>query len=136
MVVDNSFMHEMMIDVFLDLQGDDLEGKDVKDVLMSWVSWIDARYKVAVIPDICYAIVDCESGEVVSMINADFPNAKEQAKSMCASLNCVPVPEDQPEKSDADDLLKAQDVANAFLDMDEDGFMDFLLSHISQEKEE
>lgn len=136
MINDNSLMHEMMIDVFLDLQDDDFKDKDIKDVLMSWVSWIDARYKVAVIPDICYAIVDCENGDVVSMINADFPNAKEQAKSMCASLNCVPTPEEQNNTSDTEDWLKAQDVAKAFLDMNEDDFMDFLLNHISQEKEE
>lgn len=136
MIDGKDLMHEMMIDVFIDLQDDDFDKKSTKEILLAWVQWIDARYKVAVIPDICYAIIDCENGDVVSMINADMPNAKQQANQMCASLNNVPPLTEELSNDKKDDMLHAKDVADAFLDMDDDSFMDFLLGHISQEKEE
>lgn len=136
MIDGKDLMHEMMIDVFIDLQDDDFDKKSTKEILLAWVQWIDARYKVAVIPDICYAIIDCEHGDVVSMINADMPNAKQQANQMCASLNNVPPLTEELSNDKKDDMLHAKDVADAFLDMDDDSFMDFLLGHISQEKEE
>lgn len=131
MLDNQNIMHEMMIDVFLDLQEDDFDSKNAKEILLTWVQWIDARYKVAVIPNICYAIVDCESGDLVSMINIDIPDAKKQANDMCASLNHV---EQKDETSNND--VDLQDVADAFLNMNEDEFMSFLLDNMSEEKEE
>ena len=90
---------------------------------------------MAIVPDICYAIIDCDDGDVVSMINADIPNAKQQANKMCATLNGEDVASTTDTKEEDKDMLNAQEVADAFLSMDESSFMDFLLG-ISREHEE
>ena len=122
---EKNLMHEVMIDCFLQLEEENLEGKDNREVLLAWVNWIDSRYKVAIVPGVCYAIIDCDDGEVVSMINADIPNAKQQANKMCATLNGQDLtPTTNTEERD-EDMLNAQEVADAFLSMDESSFMDF-----------
>ena len=134
---EKDLMHEKMIDVFIDLYGEDLQDTTIKEVLMTWVKWIDARYKVAVVPDVCYAIIDCEEGDLISMINADLPNSKYQAIKMCNELNEFENTSDNVSSDESDDnILQAQEVADAFLNMDEESFMDFLLNHLPQEKEE
>lgn len=140
-MISDQIMHEVMIDCFLSLEGESLKDKDTKGILLAWVNWIESRYKVAEVPDICYAIIDCEDGDVVSIINADFPNAKEKAKEMCLTLNISDTTpskyshkESIVEKED-DDMVNVSDVADAFLNMDEEGFMDFLLG-LRREQEE
>lgn len=132
-MIKDQMMYEVMIDCFLSLEGESLQDKDTKGILLAWVDWIDSRYKVAEVPDICYAIIDCEDGDVVSMINADIPDAKEKAREMCLTLNKSDTTpskysHEEPivEKED-DDMVNVSDVADAFLNMDEEGFMDFLL---------
>ena len=134
----NELMHEVMIDVFIDLEGENLEGKTPKEVLLKWVQWIDARYKVAMIPDVCYAIIDCEDGNVVSMINAEIPNAKQTANEMCAMMNNDENDIDQEVSltEQGEKMVDVKDVADAFLNMDEDSFMDFLMNRMPEEKEE
>ena len=133
-MVDSNVIHEAMIDCFLSLEGEEIENKDARGILMAWVTWIDSRYKVAAVPDVCYAIIDCEDGELVSMVRADIPGAKEQANAMCASLNerDSGLKYDEPSEKD---MLDPDQVAEAFASMDEESFMDFLLG-IQREKEE
>lgn len=133
-MTDNSLMHEVMIDAFLDIEGDFVEGKSAKELLLAWVTWVDNRYKVASIPGVCYVVLDCEDGEVVSVFNDTLPNAKDQARAICATLN-GDHEQDQQSVSSTKGMLDPDKVADAFLNMDEESFMDFLLG-IQQEKEE
>lgn len=129
--VDKNEMNEVMIDCFLHLEEENLEGKTNKEILYAWVSWVEARYKVAYIPEICYAIIDCEDGDLVSMINAEMPNAKQKANEMCATLNCKEEPLKEPIKEEP--KLDVKSIADAYLTMDDESFIDFLLN---QEREE
>ena len=146
-MVDTELMHETMVDCFLELEEDSLDGKSTKEIILEWINWIDSRYKVAIVPGACYAIIDCEDGNMVSMFNANLPNAKEQAKEMCASLNekepssytTYPLPtenltpqENKYESSDV--MINADKVVAAFLEMDDDEFIDFLMNYTDEEK--
>lgn len=133
-MVDNSLMHEVMIEAFLDIEGDCLEDKSIKDILFKWVTWVDSRYKVAAIPGVCYAVLDCDDGEVVSVFTDSLPDAKEQAKKICETLNGNHE-DNQQFTSNEKAMLDPDQVADAFLNMDEESFMDFLLG-IQKEKEE
>ena len=145
-MVDTELMHETMVDCFLELEEDSLDGKSTKEIILEWINWIDSRYKVAIVPGACYAIIDCEDGNMVSMFNADLPNAKEQAKEMCASLNekepnsyaGYPLPTDiapQENKYESSDvMINADKVVAAFLEMDDDEFIDFLMNYTDEAK--
>ncbi len=146
-MVDTELMFETMVDCFLDLKEDSLEDKSIKEIILKWINWMDSRYKVAVVPGACYAILDCEDGNTVSMVNADLPNAKEQAKKMCASLNekepknhtgyHLPMENLVPIKNNVDSsdvMINADKVVAAFLEMDDDDFIDFLMNYIDEEK--
>lgn len=137
MISEIELMHEVMVDAFLHLEEENLKDKSVRDILMAWVKWVDARYKVAHIPDVCYAIIDCEDGDLVSMINVEIPDAKQKAYDMCAYLNKdaeLSVKDDTPTPSD---MVNIKEVSEAYLNMDESSFMDFLLGHsFDTEKEE
>lgn len=121
---DREHVNETMINAFLHLEGEDLEGKSVREILETWVDWVDARYKVARVPDVCYAIVDCNTGDMVSMFNGDDPNTKEKAKETCASLNEASPPENENYFRDRN--VDIEEISNAYLNMDEESFIDFL----------
>ena len=146
-MVDTELLHETMVDNFLEIEGDSLDGKSIKEIILKWLSWLDSRYKVASVPGACYAIIDCEGGDVVSMFNADLPNAKEQAIDMCASLNekepndptvyplpVVNVTPDVNKNESSDVMINADKVVAAFLEKDDDDFIDFLMNYIDEEK--
>ena len=121
---DREHVNETMINAFLHLEEENLEGKTVREILESWVDWVDARYKVAHVPAVCYAIVDCNTGDMVSMFNGDDPNTKEKAKEMCASLNEASPPENEDYFKDRN--VDIEEISNAYLNMDEESFIDFL----------
>lgn len=134
---EQDMMSEVMVDAFLHLEEENLENKTIREVLMAWVTWVESRYKVAYVPNICYAIIDCEDGNLISMFNAEEPTAKQQANDMCASLNGFKKDDDEdlPIK-DNDKKVDVTEVIDAFLNMDERSFMDFLLDHAAQERGE
>lgn len=136
---EQDMMSEVMVDAFLHLEEENLENKTIREALMAWVKWVESRYKVAYVPDICYAIIDCEDGNLISMFNAEEPTAKQQANDMCASLNGFKKDdnddEDLPIKNN-DKKVDVTEVIEAFLNMDERSFMDFLLDHAAQERGE
>ena len=121
---DREHVNETMINAFLHLEEENLEGKSVREVLETWVDWVDARYKVAHVPDVCYAIVDCNTGDMVSMFHGDDPNAKEKGKEMCATLNEASPPENEDYFRDRN--VDIEEISNAYLNMDEESFIDFL----------
>ncbi len=133
-MIEDNLVHEVMIEAFLDVEGDFVKDKSAKELLLAWVTWVDDRYKVASIPGACYVVLDCEDGEVVSIFNNSLPDAKEQARNVCATLNGNEK-HDQESSSIEKEMLDPDQVANAFLNMDEESFMDFLLG-IQKEKEE
>ena len=128
---DREHVNETMINAFLHLEGEDLEGKSVREILETWVDWVDARYKVARVPDVCYAIIDCNDGEMVSIFNEGVADAKEKAKEMCASLNEASPPEN--ENYLRDNKVDIEEISNAYLNMDEESFIDFLLEYGKRE---
>ena len=126
-MTDNSLMHEVMIEAFLDIEGDYVKDKSVKELLLAWVTWVDDRYKVASVPGVCYVVLDCDDGEVVSVFNNTLPDAKEQARNICETLNGNHEQNQELSSDTAKEMLDPDQVADAFLNMDEESFMDFLL---------
>lgn len=126
-------MNEMMVDCFIELE-DGLHDKSPKEILLAWIEWIDARYKIAIIPEVSYAIIDCETGDAVSLFNMNLPNSKEMAKNMCAEMNAEYGGKISIDNDDKEDET-LQNITDAYLQMDEESFIDFLVNY-SGEKEE
>lgn len=169
---ETKLMHERMIESFLDIKAEYLEGKNMKEILWSWVNWMEDRYKVTHIPGFCYGIIDCEHGGIVTMIPEEVPDAKEKALKKCEEFNLndgviidekppfieeinhrvkdaldekTPITheidhivnenlDEKPSVSEENsNMINADEVKEAYLTMDDEAFIDFLMNH-TQEK--
>lgn len=161
---ETKIMHERMIESFLDIKAEDLEGKNMKEILWSWVNWMEDRYKVTHIPGFCYGIIDCEHGGIVTMIPEEVPDAKEKALKKCEEFNLndgviiddknpitqeinhkvkealdekTPIAQENLDENPSvseenSNMINANDVKEAYLTMDDESFIDFLMSHTEE----
>lgn len=132
-------MHDRMIESFLDIEGEELEGKDIREIIWSWLNWMEARYKATHVHGFCYAIIDCDHGGIVTMIPEEIPDAKEKIKEQCENLNKNNdilnfKPQDSPIQQESNHMINVNEVTDAYLNMDDESFIDFLMNHAQEEK--
>lgn len=132
-------MHDRMIESFLDIEGEELEGKDIREIISSWLNWMEARYKATHVHGFCYAIIDCDHGGIVTMIPEEIPDAKEKIKEQCENLNKNNdilnfKPQDSPIQQESNHMINVNEVTDAYLNMDDESFIDFLMNHAQEEK--
>lgn len=136
---EEQIIHDRMIESFLDIEGEELEGKGIREIIWSWLNWMEARYKATHVHGFCYAIIDCDHGGIVTMIPEEVPDAKERIKAQCENLNLKNDSldlkrEDSQTEQDADHMINLNEVTNAYLNMDDESFIDFLMNHAQEEK--
>ncbi|MBQ2961631.1 hypothetical protein [Methanobrevibacter sp.] len=136
---EEQIMHDRMIESFLDIEGEELEGKDIREIIWSWLNWMEARYKATHVHNFCYAIIDCDHGGIVTMIPEEVPDAKEKIKEQCENLNnkndsSEEKREDSNKQEESNPMINLNEVTDAYLNMDDESFIDFLMNHAQKEK--
>lgn len=136
---EEQIMHDRMIESFLDIEGEELEGKDTREIIWSWLNWMEARYKATHVNGFCYAIIDCDNGGIVTMIPEEVTDAKERIRAQCENLNNkndvldIKTKDSQIEE-ESNHMINLNEVTDAYLNMDDESFIDFLMNHAQEEK--
>lgn len=76
---------------------------------------------------------------MMTMIPEEVPDAKEKIKEQCENLNnkndsSEEKREDSNKQEESNPMINLNEVTDAYLNMDDESFIDFLMNHAQKEK--